>query len=543
MALAIGALPHGQWTGCHSTPIDADAPPHGDRKLTDKTNRLSYPYGVLVNLPGRRFFDEGEDFQFYTYAKLGGIILNQPGGVAYQIFDAKVADLLEGRYKTGRPIVAYTLGVLVDKLPVDRSACLKTLDDYDAAIGAGAFDPAVRDGLHDQGAPPGQVQLGAASRYPALRGLPGHGRDHLHLRRGSRERTGAGHQHVMGADPRSLRLRGDGGRNLSHQLPRRHRADVRRRVRAPGRRQRGGRVAAAHEAAAAFRRLLSDNEIIVAPGAYDGLSARLAARAGFRAVYATGGGIARSLGYPDLGLLGMSEVVDHLVPIVESAGAPVIADADTGYGNALCVHRTVRAFERIGVAALHLEDQTFPKRCGHLYYKTVVPTDEMVQNLRAARDAVGDGDLVLIARTDALAVEGLDAAIDRAHAYAAAGADVVFVEAPESLAQIEAIAARLPYPKLINMFLAERRRSSLPSGCATSAIASSSSPPTSSARRSARWKRCWPPSGGMATARRGRTAWPRSRTARRSSAAAPISIETGATPPRPRRLPGIRPAE
>ncbi len=151
MALAIGALPHGQWTGCHSTPIDADAPPHGDRKLTDKTNRLSYPYGVLVNLPGRRFFDEGEDFQFYTYAKLGGIILNQPGGVAYQIFDAKVADLLEGRYKTGRPIVAYTLGALVDKLPVDRSACLKTLDDYDAAIGAGAFDPAVRDGLTTKG--------------------------------------------------------------------------------------------------------------------------------------------------------------------------------------------------------------------------------------------------------------------------------------------------------------------------------------------------------------------------------------------------------
>jgi 2-methylisocitrate lyase-like PEP mutase family enzyme len=204
--------------------------------------------------------------------------------------------------------------------------------------------------------------------------------------------------------------------------------------------------------AAAFRRLLGGDEIIVAPGVYDGLSARLAARAGFRAVYATGGGIARSLGYPDLGLLGMSEVVEHLVPIVESAGAPVIADADTGYGNALCVYRTVRAFERIGVAALHLEDQTFPKRCGHLDDKTVVPTGEMVQKLRAARDAVGDGDLVLIARTDALAVEGLDAAIGRAHAYAAAGADVIFVEAPESLAQIEAVAARLPYPKLINMF-------------------------------------------------------------------------------------------
>src|SRR5262245_19292717 len=202
----------------------------------------------------------------------------------------------------------------------------------------------------------------------------------------------------------------------------------------------------------ALRRLLSENEIIVAPGVYDGLSARLAARRGFRAVYATGGGIARSLGYPDLGLLGMTEVIEHLIPIVESAAAPVIADADTGYGNALNVHRAVRAFERIGVAAIHLEDQTFPKRCGHLDDKTVVPTAEMVQKLRAARDALSDPDFMLIARTDALAVEGVDAAIDRAHAYADAGADVVFVEAPETMQHIETIASRLRYPKLINMF-------------------------------------------------------------------------------------------
>jgi tricarballylate dehydrogenase len=154
MALEIGALPHGQWTGCHSTPIDADAPPHGDRKLTDKTNRLSYPYGILVNLHGRRFFDEGEDFQFYTYAKLGGIILNQPGGVAYQIFDAKVTGLLEGRYKTGQPIVADSLPALIDKLPIDRAAGQRTLDDYDAAVGASAFDPAVRDGLGTKGLVP-----------------------------------------------------------------------------------------------------------------------------------------------------------------------------------------------------------------------------------------------------------------------------------------------------------------------------------------------------------------------------------------------------
>src|SRR5437867_8432260 len=115
MAMELGALPHGQWTGCHSTPIDADAPPHGDRKLTDKTNRLSYPYGVLVNARGLRFFDQGEHFQFYTYAKLGGIILNEPGGIGWQIFDSKVQHLLEGRYRTGTPAMADSVDALVDK--------------------------------------------------------------------------------------------------------------------------------------------------------------------------------------------------------------------------------------------------------------------------------------------------------------------------------------------------------------------------------------------------------------------------------------------
>ena len=151
MAIDIGALVHGQWTGCHSTPIDADAPPHGDRKLTDKTNRLSYPYGVLVNARGQRFFDEGEDFQFYTYAKLGGIILNQPSGVGYQIFDQKVVGHLEGRYKTGQPIVADTLAALVDRLPVDRAACLETLERYNAAAPAAGFDPTVKDGHATRG--------------------------------------------------------------------------------------------------------------------------------------------------------------------------------------------------------------------------------------------------------------------------------------------------------------------------------------------------------------------------------------------------------
>jgi tricarballylate dehydrogenase len=147
MAMALGALPHGQWTGCHSTPIDAGAPPHGDRKLTDKTNRLSYPYGVLVNARGLRFFDEGEDFHLYTYAKLGGVILNEPGGIAWQIFDAKVTDLLEGRYKTGAPAVADSLDALVDKLALDRAACRRTLEAYNAAVTEGRFDPTVRDGL------------------------------------------------------------------------------------------------------------------------------------------------------------------------------------------------------------------------------------------------------------------------------------------------------------------------------------------------------------------------------------------------------------
>lgn len=202
----------------------------------------------------------------------------------------------------------------------------------------------------------------------------------------------------------------------------------------------------------ALRTLIAGDTIVVAPGVYDGMSARLVQRAGFAAVYATGGGIARSMGYPDLGLLGLTEVADRLAVIVEHAGVPVIADADTGYGNTLNVRRTIREFERAGVAALHLEDQTFPKRCGHLDDKTVVATGEMVQKLRAARDAATDADLVLIARTDALAVEGLDAAIERALAYAAAGADVIFVEAPTSEAQMETIARRVAAPKLLNMF-------------------------------------------------------------------------------------------
>ena len=201
-----------------------------------------------------------------------------------------------------------------------------------------------------------------------------------------------------------------------------------------------------------LRQRLASPGIVVAPGCYDGLSARLVAEAGFEAAYASGGAIARSTGIPDLGLLSFSEIGDRLAQIVDAVDVPVIADMDTGYGNALNARFAVREFERAGVAGFHLEDQTFPKRCGHLDDKGVVSTGEFTQKLRAVRDALRDDDMIIIARTDAIAVEGFDAAIDRAAAYADAGADVVFVEAPQSEEQIAETAKRLPQPKLINMF-------------------------------------------------------------------------------------------
>jgi 2-methylisocitrate lyase-like PEP mutase family enzyme len=201
-----------------------------------------------------------------------------------------------------------------------------------------------------------------------------------------------------------------------------------------------------------LRTLLTSGHITVAPGAYDGLSARLVEQAGFAAVYASGGAIARSTGVPDLGLLSMNAIVDRLASMVDVVGVPIVADADTGYGNALNTQATARAFERAGVAAFHLEDQTFPKKCGHYDDKSLVSPAEMVQKLKAARDALHDPDFVLIARTDAIAVEGFSAAIDRASAYLEAGANVAFVEAPTSEAEIAEIAKRLPGWKLINMF-------------------------------------------------------------------------------------------
>jgi 2-methylisocitrate lyase-like PEP mutase family enzyme len=205
-------------------------------------------------------------------------------------------------------------------------------------------------------------------------------------------------------------------------------------------------------AATKLRNLFASGHIAVAPGAYDGLSARLVAQAGFPAIYASGGAIARSAGVPDLGLIPVDAIVDRLASMVDVVDIPIIADADTGYGNALNAQAAARAFERAGVAAFHLEDQSFPKKCGHYDDKSLVPVGEMVQKLKAVRDALHDPDFIVIARTDAIAVEGYEAALARGSAYLEAGADMVFVEAPTTEHEIADIARRLPGYKLINMF-------------------------------------------------------------------------------------------
>ncbi|MEV5876321.1 isocitrate lyase/PEP mutase family protein [Streptomyces sp. NPDC052101] len=201
-----------------------------------------------------------------------------------------------------------------------------------------------------------------------------------------------------------------------------------------------------------LRSLLARPGLITAPGVFDGLSAQLVARTGFDAAYLTGAGVSvAGFGLPDIGLLTQTEMTDR-ARIVAAAldGIPLIADADTGYGAPLNVARTVREYERAGVAALHLEDQAFPKRCGHLPGKELVGVREFTDRLDAALQARTD-DLVVIARTDARAPLGLDEAIDRAGRYAAAGADVVFVEAPRSTQEIEKIAASVDAPLLVNM--------------------------------------------------------------------------------------------
>ena len=202
-----------------------------------------------------------------------------------------------------------------------------------------------------------------------------------------------------------------------------------------------------------LRALLAGDGLIIAPGVFDGISAALVGRLGFSAGYLTGAGVAASAyGLPDIGLVTATEMAERARVIAAIlGGVPLIADADTGYGAPLNVIRTVRELERAGVAAIQLEDQAFPKRCGHLPDKELVDEREFLAKLAAALDARTDPDLVVIARTDARAPLGLDLAIERANRYAAAGADVVFVEAPRSIEEIERIAAEIDAPLLINM--------------------------------------------------------------------------------------------
>ncbi len=202
--------------------------------------------------------------------------------------------------------------------------------------------------------------------------------------------------------------------------------------------------------AATLRRLIADGAVL-APSAFDATSARLIADAGFDCAHASGGSIARGLGFPDLGLVDLSEMVGRIATIVQSADIPVVADADTGYGNALNVRRTVMEFERVGVAGLHLEDQDFPKRCGLYDDLAVINTQEMSGKIKAAVDARVNEDLLIIARTDALKVEGFDAAVERSRAYLDAGADMVFVEAIHTKTEIKELAALIPEPKMFNI--------------------------------------------------------------------------------------------
>lgn len=200
-----------------------------------------------------------------------------------------------------------------------------------------------------------------------------------------------------------------------------------------------------------LRELLAGPDLLVAPGAYDALSARLIAQTGFSVVYMTGFGTAASLlGQPDVGLLTMSEMLSHATALATASGdVPLIADADTGYGNPINVRRTIREYERAGVAALHIEDQVWPKKCGHMEDKQVIPLQEMVQKIRAAVDARQDPDFVIIARTDANAVYGLEDALRRGCAYREAGADVVFIEAPRTLAELQTIVQAFPGTPLV----------------------------------------------------------------------------------------------
>ena len=201
-----------------------------------------------------------------------------------------------------------------------------------------------------------------------------------------------------------------------------------------------------------LRELLARPNVLMAPGAADALTARLIAKHGFEAIYMTGAGTtAVRLGMPDVGLLTMNEMVDNARSIADASQLPLIADADTGYGGPVNVQRTVRAYERAGVAGIHIEDQQWPKRCGHLAGKSLIPAEEMAAKIRAGLDAKLDPDFVLIARTDALAVEGFERAMERCRLYEEAGADMIFLEAPSKMEHLAAIPKAFKKPTLYNM--------------------------------------------------------------------------------------------
>jgi len=202
-----------------------------------------------------------------------------------------------------------------------------------------------------------------------------------------------------------------------------------------------------------LRQLLKRDRLLVAPGCFDGLSARLVEEAGFAAAYLSGGAVARSMGIPDIGLVTLSESIDRAAQVVAAVKIPIIADADTGYGNAVNLVRTVREFERTGVAAIHIEDQITPKRCGHLDGKEVIPLAEMEKKLQAALATRTDADFCIIARTDARGVHGFDDAISRGRAFARLGVDAIFVEAPQSEEELAQIPRLIPgVPILVNVF-------------------------------------------------------------------------------------------
>jgi 2-methylisocitrate lyase-like PEP mutase family enzyme len=202
-----------------------------------------------------------------------------------------------------------------------------------------------------------------------------------------------------------------------------------------------------------LKQLLKRNKLLVAPGCFDGLSARLVQEAGFEAAYLSGGAVARSMGIPDIGLVTMSESIDRAVQVVSAINIPIIADADTGYGNAVNLVRSVREFERAGVAAIHIEDQITPKRCGHLDGKEVISQEEMELKLKAALAARNDPDFGIIARTDARGVNGFEDAVKRANAFAKLGVDAIFFEAPQSEEELAEIPKQVPnIPLLVNVF-------------------------------------------------------------------------------------------